>query len=136
MRIVQRVGRVDRIGSDYEIVTAAVFWPENALEDILGLVRRLEEKIKKISETIGEPSTILGEQETPKNFNALARIAKQDQTVLDDMERDSELLPARTPYQMILTHLRKEGEKRLKGISSGKRSGKISKESGLIIFYR
>ena len=136
MRIVQRVGRVDRIGSDYEIVTAAVFWPENALEDILGLVRRLEEKIKKISETIGEPSTILGEQETPKNFNALARIAKQDQTVLDDMERDSELLPARTPYQMILTHLRKEGEKGLKGISSGKRSGKISKESGLIIFYR
>lgn len=47
--------------------------------------------------------------------------AVQDQTVLDDMERASELLPARTPYQMILTHLRKEGEKGLKGISSGKK---------------
>ena len=78
----------------------------------------------------------MGKQRIPKNFNALARIAKQDQTVLDDMERASELLPARTPYQMILTHLRKEGEKGLKGISSGKRSGKISKENGLIIFYR
>lgn len=136
MRIVQRVGRVDRIGSEYETVTAAVFWPENALEDILGLMRRLEEKIKKIAETIGEPSTILGEMETPKNFNALARIKKEDDAVLDDMERASELLPARTPYQMILTHLRKEGEKGLKGISSGKRSGKISKENGLVIFYR
>lgn len=136
MRIVQRVGRVDRIGSNYEVVTAAVFWPENALEDILGLVRRLEEKIKKIADTIGEPSTILGELESPKNFNALSRIANQDPTVLDDMERASELLPARTPYQMILTHLRKEGEKGLKGINSGKRSGKLSKESGLVIFYR
>jgi superfamily II DNA/RNA helicase len=136
MRIVQRVGRVDRIGSEYETVTAAVFWPENALEDILGLMRRLEEKIAKISEVVGLESPILGEAENPKNFNALARIAKQDQSVLDDMERASELLPARTPYQMILTHLRKEGEKGLKGISSGKRSGKISKANGLIIFYR
>jgi superfamily II DNA/RNA helicase len=136
MRIVQRVGRVDRIGSEYETVTAAVFWPENALEDILGLMRRLEEKIAKISEVVGLESPILGEAENPKNFNALARIEKEDQKVLDDMERASELLPARTPYQMILTHLRKEGEKGLKGISSGKRSGKISKENGLIIFYR
>ncbi|OYV08787.1 MAG: helicase domain-containing protein, partial [Methanosaeta sp. ASP1-1] len=49
MRIVQRVGRVDRIGSEYDTVTAGVFWPENALEENLGLVRRLEEKIAKIS---------------------------------------------------------------------------------------
>lgn len=130
------MGRVDRIGSEYETVTAAVFWPENALEDILGLMRRLEEKIAKISEVVGLESPILGEAENPKNFNALDRIAKEDQGVLDDMERASELLPARTPYQMILTHLRKEGEKGLKGISSGKRSGKISKENGLVIFYR
>jgi hypothetical protein len=136
MRIVQRVGRVDRIGSEYDLVTAAVFWPENALEENLGLVRRLEEKIAKISEAVGLESPILGEAENPKNFNALVRIARQDQTVLDDMERASELLPARTPYQLILTHLRKEGELGLKGISFGKRSGKLSKESGLVIFYR
>jgi len=37
---------------------------------------------------------------------------------------------------MILTHLRKEGEKGLRGISSGKRSFKISSQNGLIIFYR
>ncbi|VVB72961.1 putative ATP-dependent RNA helicase [uncultured archaeon] len=136
MRIVQRVGRVDRIGSEYDTVTAAVFWPEEALEDILGLVRRLEEKIVKISESVGVEISILGEVKNPKNFNALARIGEQDQSVLDDMEKSSELLPMRTPYQLILTHLRKEGEKGLKGISSGKRSGKISKERGLIIFYR
>lgn len=136
MRIVQRVGRVDRIGSEYSAVTAGVFWPENALEENLGLVRRLEEKIAKISDAVGLESPILGEAENPKNFNALFRIAKQDQTVLDDMERASELLPAQTPYQMILTHLRKEGEKGLRGISSGKRSFKISSQMGLIIFYR
>ena len=136
MRIVQRVGRVDRIGSEYDTVTAGVFWPENALEENLGLVRRLEEKIAKISDAVGVEAPILGEAENPKNFNALFRIDRQDQAVLDDMERASELLPAQTPYQMILTHLRKEGEKGLRGISSGKRSFKLSDQDGLIIFYR
>ena len=136
MRIVQRVGRVDRIGSEYDTVTAGVFWPENALEENLGLVRRLEEKIAKISDAVGVEAPILGEAENPKNFNALFRIDRQDQAVLDDMERASELLPSQTPYQMILTHLRKEGEKGLKGISSGKRSFKLSDQDGLIIFYR
>lgn len=136
MRIVQRVGRVDRIGSEYDTVTAGVFWPENALDENLGLVRRLEQKIADISDVVGLEAPILGEAENPRNFNALVRIHKQDQDVLDDMERASELLPSQTPYQMILTHLRKEGEKGLQSISSGKRSGKISAESGMIIFYR
>ena len=48
-----------------------------------------KKKIAKISESCRlRNHTILGEAANPKNFNALARIAKQDQTVLDDMERD------------------------------------------------
>lgn len=136
MKIVQRVGRVDRLGSDYEYVTAAVFLPEKQLEDILGLLEKLETKIQKASQTVGVEATILGEKENPKNFNAVARIRKEDQSLIDEIERGVELLPTQTPFQFILSYLKKAGAKSLEAIPLGKRSGKNSDTDGLVMFYR
>jgi superfamily II DNA/RNA helicase len=136
MKIVQRVGRVDRLGSDYDKVTAAVFIPEKELNDILELMERLEEKIRKVSQTIGIEATILGEKENPKNFNAVARIREEDQTLLEDLERSAELLPEQKPFQFILSYLKKVGAETLETIPLGRRSGKQSDINGLIIFYR
>ena len=90
MKIVQRVGRIDRLMSDFDEVTAAVFIPEKELEDILKLLEKLETKIQKVSDVVGIETTILGEKENPKNFNALERIASNDDSLLDDMERSSD----------------------------------------------
>lgn len=136
MKIVQRVGRVDRLTSQYPYVTSAVFFPEKELEDELGLLIKLARKIQKAAGTVGVESTILGEKETPRTFNAFERIKKEDATLLDDMERSAELLPMMTPFQIILSYLKKMGEKELNAIPYGKRSGKKSAESGLILAYR
>jgi superfamily II DNA or RNA helicase len=136
MKIVQRVGRVDRLTSQYPYVTSAVFFPEKELEDELGLLVKLTRKIQKAAGTVGVESTILGEKESPKTFNAFERIKKEDATLLDDMERSAELLPMMTPFQIILSYLKKMGEKELKAVPYGKRSGKKSDESGLILAYR
>jgi superfamily II DNA/RNA helicase len=136
MKIVQRAGRVDRLGSDYDTATSAVFIPEKELEDLLGLLENLETKIQKIADVIGIEATILGEKENPKNFNALTRIKKEDQTLLEDMERSAELLPIETPFQFILAYLKKVGAKNLEAIPLGRRSGKQSDTNGLVIFYR
>jgi superfamily II DNA/RNA helicase len=136
MKIVQRAGRVDRLGSRHDTVTSAVFIPEKELEDLLGLLEKLETKIQKIAETIGIETTILGERENPKNFNATARIAKEDQTLMDELERSAELLPVETPFQSILAYLKKAGRKSLEAIPLGRRSGKRSDQNGLVIFYR
>lgn len=136
MKIVQRAGRVDRLGSRHDTVTSAVFIPEKELEDLLGLLEKLETKIQKIADTIGIETTILGERENPKNFNAAARIAKEDQTLMDELERSAELLPVETPFQSILAYLKKAGRKSLEAIPLGRRSGKRSDQNGLVIFYR
>lgn len=136
MKIVQRVGRVDRLTTEHSFVTSAVFFPEKELDDELGLLPKLTRKIQKAAGTVGVESTILGEKESPKNFNAFERIKKEDATLLDDMERSTELLPLMTPFQIILSYLKKIGEKELKDIQYGKRSGKKSEESGLILAYR
>ena len=136
MKIVQRAGRIDRLGSKHDIATSAVFIPEKELEDLLGLLEKLETKIQKIADTIGIETTILGEKENPKNFNAAARLAKEDQKLMDDLEMASELLPMKTPFQFILAYLKKAGAKSLEAIPLGRRSGKRSDQNGLIIFYR
>lgn len=136
MKIVQRVGRVDRLNSDFDVVTSAVFLPEKELEDLLHLKEKLETKIQKASETVGVEVTILGEKENPRNFNALDRIRKEDPTLVDEMERAAELLPTMTPFQMILKYIKKMGSKNLDSIELEKRSGKRSDVDGAIIFYR
>ncbi len=78
----------------------------------------------------------MGEKESPKNFNAYDRIKKEDSSLLEDMERSAELLPSMTPFQQILSYLKKVGQEELKGISYGRRSGKESDDSGLILCYR
>ncbi len=136
MKIVQRVGRVDRLGSDYDNVTAAVFLPERELEEILGLLEKLETKIRKVAQTVGIEATILGEKENPKNFNAVSRIRKEDQTLMEELERGAELLPSESPFQFILSYLKKAGAKSLETIPLGKRSGKLSDRNDIVLFYR
>ena len=136
MKIVQRVGRVDRLGSDFDTVTAVVFLPEKQLEDILGLLEKLETKIMKASQTVGVEATILGEKENPKNFNALSRIKKEDPTLMEDLERGAELLPPQTLFQSVLSYLKKEGARSLEAIPFGKRSGKQSDVNGVVLFYK
>lgn len=136
MKMVQRVGRVDRLNSDYDTVTSAVFLPESELEELLHLKEKLEDKIQKASQTVGVEATILGEKENPKNFNALDRIRKEDITLIDDMERAAELLPVQGPFQHILAYLRTVGSKSLESIPFGKGSGKRSDTDGVVLFYR
>jgi hypothetical protein len=137
MKIVQRVGRIDRLMSDYSEVTAAVFLPEKELEDILHLLEKLQTKIQKVKEVVGTEATILGEKESPKNFNAVDRIRQEDPSLLAEMELSSELLPAQTPLQSILAFLRKIGKEKLETIPYGKRSGKEDTElNGVVVFYK
>ena len=74
MKIVQRVGRVDRLTSQFNTVTSAIFFPEKELEDELGLLVKLTIKIQKASGTVGIESSILGEKASPKTFNAFERV--------------------------------------------------------------
>jgi len=136
MKIVQRAGRVDRLGSQYDTATSSVFIPEKELEDLLGLLEKLETKIQKIAETVGTEATILGERENPKNFNAATRIMQEDPKLMDDLERSLELLTMETPFQFILAYLKKIGKRALEAIPLGRRSGRQSNLNGLAIFYR
>ena len=59
VRLIQRVGRIDRIGSEHEIVDVVNFLPTTQLETHLGLRERVSNKIDIIRRIIGQEQNIL-----------------------------------------------------------------------------
>lgn len=60
MRIVQRHGRVDRIGSQHETVDLGLFFPSDRLDDLLGLEQTLERKLAQAEAAIGAGEVLPG----------------------------------------------------------------------------
>lgn len=60
MRLVQRHGRIDRIGSDHREVFLRCFFPDQQLERFLGLEERLQRKLKQASAATGVGEVLPG----------------------------------------------------------------------------
>src|SRR3989337_4050284 len=87
-RMIQRAGRIDRIGSPFKEIYVYNFFPEEELEDLLRLVKILQNKIRNIDSSIGLDTTVLGEEVNPKEFCIIKQIQEQDETVFDDLEKE------------------------------------------------
>lgn len=64
MRIVQRHGRVDRIGSEHDYVNLSLFFPNQALDSMLGLEARLQQKLAQAHAAVGEHIEVLANGRT------------------------------------------------------------------------
>jgi hypothetical protein len=54
VRLMQRIGRVDRLGSPHTYIVPYLFLPATGLEDLLGLTRRLRAKLGSIADALGD----------------------------------------------------------------------------------
>jgi superfamily II DNA or RNA helicase len=68
VRMIQRNGRVNRLGSEYDEVYIYNLNPEAKLEEYLRLVNRLEQKVNKIKYSVGNDQSVLGEDENPIEY--------------------------------------------------------------------
>lgn len=78
VRMIQRNGRINRLGSIYDEVLIANARPNDDLETYLKLVRRLERKIDTINSTVGNDQSILGEEANPIEFNDMLDYFNED----------------------------------------------------------
>jgi superfamily II DNA or RNA helicase len=68
MRLVQRHGRIDRIGSRYDEVFLRSFFPDDRLDALLQLEERLHRKITQASRTIGVGPIFPGSEVSDRTF--------------------------------------------------------------------
>lgn len=88
VRLIQRFGRIDRIGSDYDKIYGLNFLPETALERELGIEAILARRIQEIHETIGEDAAILDKSEKLNEEAMYAIYEKGDASKLEDDEEE------------------------------------------------
>ena len=63
VRLIQRFGRIDRIGSEHETIHLHNMWPDTAVDAELELTDRLHNRIQSFHDLIGLDSKLLSESE-------------------------------------------------------------------------
>lgn len=138
VRMVQRAGRVDRLGSDFDRIHIYNFIPEDALESLIGLMNRLRDRLNAINRAGLLDTPVLGEVPTPREFGALRKIADADKSVLTELEAMSELDVGDFLKQELLDFINRLGKDRLEKIPLGAGSAKRAPDGrrGLFIHLR
>ncbi len=95
IRLIQRAGRVDRIGQKAEQIHCYSFFPAEGVEEIINLRGRLNERINKNANVVGSDEIFFegNEQNLRDMFNERAG-------VLDDEEEDNEVDLVSQAYQI------------------------------------
>ena len=107
VRLIQRFGRIDRIGSEHAVVYGFNFLPETGIEKNLGLRQKLHHRIQEIHNTIGEDSVILDRSEQ-LNEEAMYAIYEKQGNQLSLFEEEDETFLDLNEAEEIMRQLRKE----------------------------
>jgi len=134
-RMVQRAGRIDRLGSLFETLTICNMFPEEALEGLLGLVRSLTQKIDLINQSGFLDASVLGEAVTPRDFNTLRRIAAEDNSVIEEQESFLELASSEVMLAELQKVLASEAQEWVTDLDDGIHSGLQRAPSRGVFFY-
>jgi superfamily II DNA/RNA helicase/HKD family nuclease len=86
MVIVQRVGRVNRIGNEKDVIVIN-FIPSDEIEIIVGILRKLKEKIQDITLVIGKETKILSPEEEISIETFGQKIKDISQLSITDLEQ-------------------------------------------------
>jgi superfamily II DNA or RNA helicase len=135
IRLVQRNGRIDRIGSPHAKIGIYNLVPEKELEALLHLVERLTDRISTIDELGLLDASVLGEVVHPRTFNTIRRIREEDGTVLDEEEARAELAGPETLLKQLKDLLNRDGANMLTALPNGIHSGLRREKCYAMFFY-
>ncbi|MGH2495839.1 MAG: helicase-related protein [Ktedonobacteraceae bacterium] len=134
-RMVQRAGRIDRIGTDFDTLSILNMFPDDGLEKLLGLIESLSQKIASIDSSGFLDTSILGEIVHPQNFNTLRRIEDEDGQVVEEQEQFTELVSSEFLLQNLKNLLDGGMRETLEDLPDGIHSGLTRQGAKGVFFY-
>lgn len=87
IRLIQRAGRVDRIGQKAEAIHCYSFLPAEGVEQIINLRRRLVHRLRQNEEVVGSDESFF-EDQTALDEEALRNLYDEKSGILDEPEDD------------------------------------------------
>lgn len=87
VRIIQRFGRIDRIGSRNSVIQLVNFWPDVTLDDYINLKAKVETRMKIVDMTAtGDDNILSNEEKTDLEYRKAQLKKLQDEVVdIEDM---------------------------------------------------
>ncbi|HZS77277.1 MAG TPA: helicase-related protein [Ktedonobacteraceae bacterium] len=134
-RMVQRAGRIDRIGTSFDTLWVLNMFPDDGLEKLLGLVESLSQKIADIDRNGLLDASVLGEIVHPQNFNTLRRIEAEDGKVVEEQEQFVELVSSEFMLQHLKNLLDSDMRAMLESLPDGIHSGLTRQGAKGVFFY-
>ncbi len=137
VRLIQRFGRIDRIGSRHETIYAYNFLPERQLERNLQLQQKLERRIQEIHQTIGEDAAILHPDEQV-NAEAMYAIYSGGDLAGYEQEEVDAYLDLNEAAEIVrqLQEDQPELYARIRELRDGVRCGYRTGQEGAVVFCR
>ncbi|TAF05622.1 MAG: helicase [Nostocales cyanobacterium] len=139
VKLIQRFGRIDRIGSEKDVIYGYNFLPELGIERNLGLKQKLKNRIQEIHDTIGEDAAILdgSEQLNEEAMYAIYEQQEDKQLSIFETEEEEEFLELNEAEE-ILRILQKDNSEefqRIANLPHGIRTAKFSLQNqGTFVF--
>ncbi|MCD6394977.1 MAG: helicase [Planctomycetes bacterium] len=135
VRLIQRFGRIDRIGSEHELIWGLSFLPETELEKTLGIKRILQRRIQEIHDTIGEDSAILDDSER-LNPDAMYAIYAPKDNQMSLFPEDDEFVDLNEAEELLRTMASDNPEEfeRIVNLRDGIRSSFHNANKGMYVF--
>jgi len=118
LKLIQRIGRVDRLGTEHEQIYVFNFLPEKELEEDLKILEKVEARINEINDVFGMDAKLLKEDEKP-NLSYMTSIYQEDIDEIEDFER--KILIGEDPITDSLNLLKKLMQKEPELISKIKK---------------
>lgn len=92
VRVIQRMGRIDRIGSPNKVIEGVNFWPSNSINNYLNLQNRIEQKMatmkivgSEVDENFSSSFSQMSEDKTLEQKQT-AKMLQQMETSWEDIE--------------------------------------------------
>lgn len=125
VRLIQRFGRIDRIGTEHETIYGYNFLPEKALDKGLGLMEKLQRRVNEINTMLGGDGALLdpSEQLVDQAFYAIY----QGNSIEGYDTQDDEELVDLTEAEEFMRQLKEENPElfeKIKNLRDGIRSAK------------
>lgn len=135
-RMIQRVGRVNRVDTKFETVFTYNFFPTEQSNDLIKLKESAEAKIQAFIEMLGADAKLLTEGEEIKSHDLFERLFSKKTITGEDEGEESEL-----SYLKVIREIREKQPdlfERIKRLPRKARSGKSSNQSsaGLLSYFR
>lgn len=142
MRIVQRIGRVDRLASEHDAIYSRACYPDSKLDDLLKLMGKLIDKINLVDKLGLLDTELLDKVPTPKQFDGgiasrIRTLATDEgsQSVFESIERESDMVSGTSPFNELNRYMKKQSVEHMKQIPVGRRSGKLGEEQKVVLMY-